>query len=272
MNPARTPQSGSKPLVGGLVSLAALVFLFLPACTVPVLSDLDDGAANRVVAALSIGGIAADKVEESGSPGRFRIEVPRDDAPRAALVLSDEGLPAEPTHGVLEALGTSSLVPSRTAEHERLLAGIAGELERTLGGVDGVLSVRVHLAVPRPDALASEAPVLPSASVLIRHRGTAVPLPETDVRRLVSGAVPGLLPERIAIVDLMVASPPPRNDMVRLGPASMNRDAATTMRFVIAAAAFGNLFLVACLVTLWMRVRRLRPPRPESGKPAREPR
>jgi type III secretion protein J len=253
---------------GTFSTLAALVVA--SACTVPVVADVDDGEANRIVAALSGSGILADKAAEPGGTGRFRIEVPRDDATRAMSVLSEEGLPAERTRGVLDALGEHALVPSRTAEHERLLAGIAGDLERTFNGVDGVLSARVHLAVPRPDPLSSEAPVPATASVLIRHRGGHTPLGEADVRRFVSGAVPGLLPERVSVVDLAVPLPAPRNDLVRVGPASMTREAATKVRLVIAAAAFGNMFLVSCLVALWMRLRKLRPGLERTRAPARE--
>lgn len=270
MTPARTRRFASNALGGAAVAVAVLTAL--PACTVPVVGDLDDSQANRVVAALTGSGIAADKAGEPGGTGRFRVEVPRDDGARAASVLAEEGLPTERTHGVLEALGGNSLVPSRTAEHERLLAGIAGELEHTLSGVDGILSARVHLAVPRPDPLASDAPAPASASVLLRHRGAHAPLTEGDVRRLVSGAVPGLLPERVAVVDLAVPVATPRTDVVRVGPASLTRDAATKVRFVMACIAFGNVALVACLVTLWMRVRKLRPPRARGGAPAREPR
>jgi len=250
------------------VTQVALVLM--SACTSPVAADLDDGEANRIVATLSGSGIVAEKAAEPGGTGRFRIEVPRDDATRAVSVLSEEGLPAERTRGVLDALGEHSLVPSRTAEHERLLAGVAGDLQRTLGGVDGILSARVHLAVPRSDPLSSEAPLPASASVLIRHRGAHAPLDEGDVRRIVSGAVPGLLPERVAVVDVAVPLPAPRYDLVRVGPASMTREAATKVRLLIAAAAFGNVFLVACLVALWMRLRKLRPGLERTRARARE--
>jgi type III secretion protein J len=264
----RARKSPQGALRGACATLAALVVL--SACTVPVVADLDDGEANRIVAALSANGILADKAAEPGGTGHFRIEVPRDDATRAVSVLSEEGLPAERTRGVLDALGEHSLVPSRTAEHERLLAGIAGDLEHTLGSVDGVLSARVHLAVPRPDPLSSEAPAPASASVLIRHRSGHIPLGETDVRRLVSGAVPGLLPERVAVVDLAVPLPTPRNDLVRVGPASMTREAAAKVRLLIAATAFGNMFLVSSVVVLWMRLRRLRPGLERSRAPVRD--
>jgi type III secretion protein J len=252
---ARVPLLGSNAVMGVLGCGALLLAV---GCTVPVAADLDDAEANRVVALLTSSGVAADKAAERGESGRFRVEVPRDDGTRAASVLGDEGLPAEKKHGVLEALGANSLVPSRTAEHERLLAGVSGDLEHTLIGVDGVMSARVHLAVPRPDPLADGAAAPPSASVLLRHHGNQSRLTSADVQRLVAGAVPGLSPERVTVVLLEVPVPPGRADLVRFGPASLTREEAARARVVMAGVALMNLALVACLMTLWLRLRKLR--------------
>ena len=54
---------------------------------------------------------------------------------------------------MLDAVGKGSLVPSEAAEHAQLVAAIAGELERSLEGIDGVLTARVHLNVPAPSPL-----------------------------------------------------------------------------------------------------------------------
>jgi type III secretion protein J len=252
------------------LAFSALV-LGAAGCTVPVALDLDDAEANRVVALLTTSGIAADKAAERGESGRFRIEVPRDDGTRAASVLGDEGLPAEKKHGVLDALGGNSLVPSRTAEHERLLAGVSGDLEHTLIGVDGVVSARVHLAVPRADPLAEGPAAPPSASVLLRHHGSQPPLAEADVQGLVAGAVPGLSPERVTVVLLQVKVAPPRADLVRMGPASLTREAAAKVRLLIAGLALVGIALGGCLVTLWLRNRKLRPPQARRDFPARDP-
>src|SRR6185436_18217123 len=102
---------------------------------------------------------------------------------------------------ILEALGKGSVVPSRAAEHARVVTGTGDELERSLRGLDGVLSARVHLGVPAHDPLALEekAPVA-TASVLIRHRGATPPIAAGEVQRLVSGAVSGLAPDQVSVV------------------------------------------------------------------------
>ena len=100
--------------------------------------------------------------------------------------------PAGENPGILQSLGAGSMVPSRLAEHARLLSGISGELEQSLQAVDGVVSARVHLAAPERARSTTPSRRKPSASVLIRHRGAAPPLATSDVQRLVAGAVPGL--------------------------------------------------------------------------------
>src|SRR5690606_10270663 len=121
-------------------------------CAVPVAAGLDEPEANRVVVALDRAGVAASKEADPTAEGRFRVEVPRDDAARALATLAEEQLPRARPAGLAESGGRGSLVPSRAADQARLARGLAGELERTLGDVDGVIAARVHLNLPSQDA------------------------------------------------------------------------------------------------------------------------
>jgi type III secretion protein J len=161
-------------------------------CTTAVANDLPESEANRAVVALEVHGVSAEKERDPETEGRFRVTVGRDEAAVAAGVLSQEAVPARENPGILQSLGSGSMVPSRLSEHARLLSGISGELERSLQAVDGVVSARVHLAAPEHSPLDEAEPSKPSASVLIRHRGASPPLAVSDVQRLVAGAVPGL--------------------------------------------------------------------------------
>lgn len=150
-----------------------LLLFAVAGCAVPIVNGADEADANRVVVALEENGIAADKEADPATEGRFRVLVARDDASGAAQVLKQESLPPPATKGVLEALGEGGLVPSRSAEHAKLVAGTAGDLERSLRAIDGVLSARVHLAVPAKTPFEGENKETATASVLIRHRGWA---------------------------------------------------------------------------------------------------
>src|SRR5258708_6649456 len=154
----------------GLGCSAALLL----GCNVPIAVGLDESDANHAVVALEKSGVAADKERDPDADGRWRISVARDDASSAAGVLSAESLPPAASPGILDTLGQGSIVPSHASEQAKFVAGISGELERSLRSLDGVVSVRVHLAIPTQDALSPDQPPVPaSASVLLRHRGSA---------------------------------------------------------------------------------------------------
>lgn len=236
-----------------------LACLAAAGCSVPVASSLDDRSATEVVVALEQSGVAAEKERDPETEGAYRVLVARDDASTALAVLADDGLPERPAPGILEALGKGSVVPSRTAEEARLVAGRADELERSLRGLDGVLSARVHLGVPPHDPLALEEKSPPaSASVLIRHRGPTPPLLPSDVQRLVAGAVPGLSAERVTVVMLPAPahSRPPERELARVGPLTVARTSLFGLRAVIGVAALLNALLLACVAGLWLRLRR----------------
>jgi type III secretion protein J len=208
-----------------------------------------------VTAALAETGIAADKSPDPDSERKWRIDVLRDDAARAVSVLADENLPRARSPGLLDTLDSHALVPSRSNEHTKLIAGMSGELERTLSSVDGVLSARVHLAVSSPDRLSDAEPPPPSASVLLRYRGERSPMPAGDVQRLVAGAVPGLSLDRVAVVETAVSAPPQSAGLVRVGPFATTKGSAQKLKLLLGAAALLNVLLVTFVGVLWSRVR-----------------
>jgi type III secretion protein J len=249
-------------------AVALFVALTASGCAVSVAAELDEGRANRIVALLDANGIAAEKSADPAEPGHFRVEVSGEEASAALGILADEGPSARDTPGVLDALGASSLVPSPQAEHERLLAGVAGDLTRSLEGLDGVLSARVHIAARRADPLAEEgAATPPTASVLMRYRGASPPLREEEVRRLVAFAVPGLAPERVAVVYSQAPPPHTGRELVRLGPISTTRATARKVRAAVLLVLTVNIALAVSLVALWARLRRLRAGASELPKP-----
>lgn len=253
------------PAVRGLVavpirSLAALLSAFaLLGCAVPVAGALNESDANDVVVALEHGGIAATKEVDPAKEGSYRVSVARDDQSAAVGILSEQSLPPQSPPGVLDALGQGSMVPSRGAEHAKLIAGTAGDIERTLRGVDGVLSARVHLAVLPTDALDLGAPhPPPTASVLLRHRGATPPLAEKDVQRLVAGAVPGLQPEQVAVVNTPspVAPAGHERDLARLGPIAVTRSSVGPLRLIFGGGALMNIVAIGVGLGLWSRLRK----------------
>lgn len=229
-------------------------------CTVPIAGGLDEGQANRVVVALDHAGVGADKEGDPASEGHFRVVVERDDAARAIAALREEDLPAPTVPGLLDAMGKGSLVPSQLAEHTQFVAGLAGELERTLSAIDGVLGARVHLSLPEVDPLREGPRPKATASVLVKHRGVTPPIDLHEVKRLVAGAAPGLSPDDVAVVMVPrpAASTSPDRTLSRLGPFTATRGSVTLLRIVAGVVVLVDLVLVFSVLVLWSRLRSVR--------------
>lgn len=239
-------------------------------CAVPVANNLDEPTANRVVAALGRNGVAADKERDPDNEGRFAVDVGRGDASFALSVMTREELPRRSEPGLSETLGQGSWIPSRSDERSKLLVGTAAELERTLLGIDNVISARVHLALPSNDPLEPDAALhVPTASVLIKHSGQTPPLSGTEIGRLVAGAVQGLDPEHVAVVLKGVAEPIGRTgtELVRLGPLTTTRNSLPYLRWMIGCVVTMNASMAALLFATWLRTRRRPVPDPKIEGP-----
>jgi len=159
-------------------------------------SNLDLKEAGSITQALDQAGV---KYEVKGDGST--IMVPRDDVASTRLMLSSKGLPTTGSVGYeifdnANALGQTDFVQQLNRQR-----ALEGELARTIQGLDGVTSVRVHLVLPKRQLFEEEAEQ-PSASVNI-HVGGREPSPDQvrAIQNLVAGAVPSLKPDRVTVVD-----------------------------------------------------------------------
>ncbi len=177
-----------------------------------LLHQLDEPQANQVLVALGDAGLLARKDREGSDDGTFTVSVRPSEAPAARSLLSARDLPRVRSPGFSELFGSPGLVPTPLEEHARYLHALSGELARTLGALDGVVGVRVHLALPVPDPLRPDARSTPRASILIKCRPDARDRLEGQadgLRRMVAGAADGLDPASVAVVVAETADPPP---------------------------------------------------------------
>lgn len=169
----------------------------------PLLRGLDERQANEVLVALDDGGIPATRTREDGAEGGFGVEVPRGDAAHARRLLSERDLPRSAPPGFDGVFGKGSMVPTPTEEHALYQHALAGELARSLEGLDGVVGARVHLGVPQPDPYRPGDRAPPRAAVLVRCRPSRCPAVralEPGIRALVAGAADGLTAAAVAVV------------------------------------------------------------------------
>lgn len=128
------------------------------------------------------------------------IMVPRSKVGRLRMTLAEDGLPKGGGVGYeifdkSDTLGATSFV--QNINHLRALEG---ELARTIRSLDQVEAARVHLVLPQRQ-LFSRDKAEPTASIVLKVRGTLRPGQVRAIRHLVASAVNGLKPERISVVD-----------------------------------------------------------------------
>lgn len=189
----------SLPWFGGLaaVGIAALTWAVMadgPQRT--LYASLSDAERASVAAALDTGGIGYTINNATGA-----LSVSENDLYRARMLVAADGALAAPETGT-DMLDSLPMGASRTLEGDRLRSAKERELMLTIGEIDGVEAVRVHLAQGDRSVFVREN-IAPSASVMLRMtRGRQLADSQVQaIANLVAGSVPGLAAQSVQIVD-----------------------------------------------------------------------
>lgn len=159
-------------------------------------SDLDGREAAAIV----------ERLEQADIPYELRgdgatILVPRSQVASARLMLAGEGLPTRGSVGYELFDSTDALGQTQFQQDINRLRALEGELARTIVSLDAVAGARVHLVLPERRLFERDSQQ-PSASIVLRLAGGRVSREQVlAIRNLVSGAVPGLEPNRVTILD-----------------------------------------------------------------------
>lgn len=157
--------------------------------------DLEDSAG--IVSRLEARGVPCELRGDGGT-----ILVPQARARRLRMTLAEAGLPRGGAVGYEIFGSTSALGTTSFPADINLKRALEGELSRIIAALDGVRAARVHLVLAKRELFRRDR-VEPSASVALRLAGGA-PLGRRQVlavQHVVAAAVPGLRPERIAVID-----------------------------------------------------------------------
>lgn len=156
-------------------------------------SGLEQRDAGAVVAKLEASNVAYE-IKDGGT-----ILVPADQVTKLRMDLAQENLPAAGVGYEIfdksDAFGTTAFV--QNINH---LRAIEGELARSIQTIEGIESTRVHLVVPERQIFSRDQQI-PSASVVVKTRGTLGKGQVQAIQHLVAAAVASLTPEHVAIVD-----------------------------------------------------------------------
>ncbi|MDB5071184.1 MAG: putative Flagellar M-ring protein FliF [Candidatus Eremiobacteraeota bacterium] len=197
-------QTGTNRIVYGaiaLIAVAALVFFgafrFRGPDYAVLFSNLQPDEANAVVQKLD-----AEKVPHRLADGGATILVPHEMVYEKRVELAGQGVVKSGGGTGFELFDRTNLGMTDFQEKIAKTRATEGELQRTIAGLTPVQSARVHIASPQA-SLYSTTQQPTTASVAIQTKA-GMQLSSSEVRgitQLVSGAVEGLKPDNVTIVD-----------------------------------------------------------------------
>jgi flagellar M-ring protein FliF len=158
-------------------------------------ADLDAREAGQIVARLE-----SEHVANQVTAGGTAIMVPADQVPRLRVLLARDGLPSGGSIGYELLDKSSGLGASEFQQRMMETRGLEGELVRSIRAISGVRAARVHLVLPRREPFARDRQDA-QASVLVATAGTLDRESVQAILNLVAGAVPGLHPKGISVID-----------------------------------------------------------------------
>ncbi len=195
----KTPVSKKITLVALLLVAIVVVGLLIGWANTPsfsvAYSGLSDEDAGKIVQQLDEMGITY-QLKGSGT-----IMVESEKVYDVRLAMATEGLPESSTVGY-EIFSESTLGMTEFTQKVNYQRALEGELERTIGSLDAVESVRVHVVTPEKSLLTGDQSPT-TASVIIKEKSGGY-LDADQVKaiaNLVAFSVEGLKPENVVIVD-----------------------------------------------------------------------
>jgi type III secretion protein J len=198
-----------------------LISTLLPLCgclSRDLQSGLTEQDAQEIVVVLKENGLESYPVRETGgdrdaAPAwTVRVKGGGRNLLAAWKVMQENGLPRQKVKGLEEVFATKGMIPTASEEKARMLLALSGELTRTIKSVTGVVDARVQVVLPENSPLLDKSQWSPpTASVLVKHRGSAPPLTEDEVRSLVARGVEGLQPENVAVIYKRISATSSRN-------------------------------------------------------------
>lgn len=242
----------------------ALLPLLLPlvGCKAELYTKVQEREANEMLAVLLRNGV--DSARVAAKDGTSTVQVEQSQIAVSIDLLNAEGLPHHSFKSLGEVFSGTGLIASPTEERARYVYALSEELSRTISDIDGVLSARVHVVLPKNDLLRRDA-TPSSASVFIRHDSKAdlsILLPQ--IKMLVANSIEGLSYDKVAVVFAAVERPALEQ---RPAPATAFAQAPgfiSTPLLALATGLAGSVFGVLSYVLLSAHVRQRRQSSPKA--------
>nr|WP_279598970.1 type III secretion inner membrane ring lipoprotein SctJ [Methylobacterium sp. J-076] len=224
--------------------VALLAALALGGCKTDLYTKLSEREANEMVALLLDRGIDAARV--AVKDGTSTVQVDQARFAHAVEILKAGGYPHQTFATLGEVFKGGGLIASPTEERARYIYALSQELSKTVSDIDGVLSARIHVVLPKNDLLKQDA-TPSSASVFIRYDQAApVKALLPQIKMLVANSIEGLNYEKIAVVFVPVERPSPdREAILRPLQAEAQDQGSGWLGAALAVAGVGGVLALA---------------------------
>lgn len=195
-------QTGTQRLVFIVIIALGLVLmsLFFALAATPTyevaFSGLTEEDAGQIVEQLSANNIPY-KLRGVGT-----ILVPSNQVYEVRLMMARQGLPRSGSVG-FEIFSGNTLGMTEFSQRVNYQQAIEGELERTIGSLNAVQAVRVHIVIPEKTLLSSEQKPATASVTIMEKPGMSLDAAQVRaVTHLVASSVEGLRPENVVVVDV----------------------------------------------------------------------
>ena len=218
-------------LGGGVVTLALLA-LFVRQLATPtykvLLTGLTPSDAQAIATQLSAKNIA-NQADQAGTT----LSVAADQLDAARLEVASQGMPHSGRLG-FEIFDKVSWGQTEFDEKVNYQRALEGELERTIQELRDVEAARVHLVLPAESVFVDRQRTAKASVILKLRRGALSQQAQGTIARLVSGAVDGLSPDNVAVIDADTNRP--LGDAAHGTSAAGNLDEQLTQRLLATLA------------------------------------
>ncbi|MCA1455143.1 type III secretion inner membrane ring lipoprotein SctJ [Bradyrhizobium sp. BRP22] len=231
------------------------LLLSLAGCKADLYTKVQEREANEMLALLLGRGVDAARVV--AKDGTSTIQVEERQLAFSIDLLNEQGLPRQAFKNLGEVFKGSGLVASPVEERARYVYALSEELSRTINDIDGVLSARVHVVLPKNDLLRQDA-TPSSASVFIRHGSNAklsALLPQ--IKMLVANSIEGLSYDKVAVVFVPVERGQHEMSSPPAAASAQPTKFTSTLFLAVGIGAAGAAFCILCYVLLSTRARQL---------------
>lgn len=179
--------------------LVLMLVILISGCKTELYSELSEREGNEMLAILLAEGIDAEK---STSKEGVALKVDHSQVVHALEALKRQGFPKDSFSTVQDLFPDEGLISSPTQERARFIYSKSQEISSTLSQIDGVITARVHIALPEAQKSSSKQPQAPAtASVFIKHSpDIQLEAYSAQIKTLVNNSIEGLQYDKISVV------------------------------------------------------------------------